>query len=427
MQDLDATTATGEEPVSPPSAPPPGMEGGLGGLLRDNLLKDPRNTAITLVFGLVGLYVLYRAGTFVLLNEKPTPDGGTVNAWRVVRDELVFYMVGTEFQNTQIGFGRLWAAIFTVALAAGLATGGDAAARGQVGRSARVSTVAPLVLGAVVLLGMTTTILPTVLTAATVAIFLLARRLAGRLPEAVASRRTLLLLALALIALWLETGFSTSVVDQFGGLLLTVNVAFIAILLCFPIGVVLALTRRSDMLLLKPLAILYIELIRGVPLITLLFIGQFALAFFLPPSADAPAPVIRSIIMITLFSAAYVAEIVRGGLQSVPKGQTEAGQAIGLSPLTITGRIVLPQALRNSIPPLVGQFISLLKDTTLLVIISQFDLLGVGRRIVTSNEYANQGYAAEVYAFVALLFWIICFSMSRASQRLETRLGVGQR
>jgi general L-amino acid transport system permease protein len=131
--------------------------------------------------------------------------------------------------------------------------------------------------------------------------------------------------------------------------------------------------------------------------------------------------------MFTLFSAAYVAEIVRGGLQSVPTGQTEAGQAVGLSPVTITRRIVLPQALRNSIPALVGQFIALLKDTSLLIIIGLFDILGVTRPLLSSLEYANQGYFPEAYAFVAFLFWVICFSMSRASQRLETKLGVGTR
>jgi general L-amino acid transport system permease protein len=173
--------------------------------------------------------------------------------------------------------------------------------------------------------------------------------------------------------------------------------------------------------------VLYIELIRGVPLITLLFMGRFALGFFLPPGMDSPPPVITSSILFTLFSAAYVAEIVRGGLQSVPSGQTEAGQAVGLSPLTITRRIVLPQALRNAIPALVGQVISLLTDTTLLVIIGQFDLLGVSDPILASPAYQNQGYAPEVYAFVAFMFWIMCFSMSRASQRLETKLGVGTR
>jgi general L-amino acid transport system permease protein len=133
------------------------------------------------------------------------------------------------------------------------------------------------------------------------------------------------------------------------------------------------------------------------------------------------------IMMIALFTAAYVAEVVRGGLQSVPRGQTEGAQALGLSPLKTTRLIVLPQALRNSIPALIGQFISLLKDTSLLVVIGVQEILGVTEPVLAQLQFKAQGYQPEAYAFVCLMFWVICFSMSRASQRLETRLGVGKR
>jgi general L-amino acid transport system permease protein len=199
------------------------------------------------------------------------------------------------------------------------------------------------------------------------------------------------------------------------------------IVLSFPLGVVLALARRSSFPLIRPIAVLYIELIRGVPLITLLFMGRFAMGFFVPAGTTLPGVIPRAIIMITLFTAAYVAEVVRGGLQSVPRGQTEGAQALGLSPLKTTRLIVLPQALRNSIPALIGQFISLLKDTSLLVVIGVQEILGVTEPVLAQLQFKAQGYQPEAYAFVCLMFWVICFSMSRASQRLETRLGVGKR
>ncbi|MGI9018616.1 MAG: amino acid ABC transporter permease [Euzebya sp.] len=417
-----------DNPVAPDAPLPPGLDEGLSGLIRKNLFKDTKNSILTIVFGVIMVYAVYKAVGFVFFNDKPTPDGGLRSAWDVIRLPLPVYMVGTGFAGTGIGFAKLWAAIYTLAFALGFSAGKvkDDATPPISGR-ARAGIMFPPIIGAVAVLSLTQTITPTLLTVAIAVPFVLGQQLPRFLPESVMKRKAMILLVLVALTFGLETGFNPGNVDDFGGLLLTVNVAFISIALCFPLGVVLALTRRSRFVLLKPVAILYIELIRGVPLITLLFMGQFALGFFFPPGTGLPPAVIRAIIMFTLFSAAYVAEIVRGGLQSVPSGQTEAGQAVGLSPLTITRRIVLPQALRNSIPALVGQFIALLKDTTLLVIISQFDLLGVSDPILASGEFQNQGYQPEVYAFVGFIFWVICFAMSRASQRLETKLGVGTR
>ncbi|MGQ0433733.1 MAG: amino acid ABC transporter permease, partial [Microthrixaceae bacterium] len=236
-----------------------------------------------------------------------------------------------------------------------------------------------------------------------------------------------LMLALVVLSFGLITGFDPSNIDLFGGLLLTLVVAIAGVGLSFPIGVVMALARRSSFPLIRPIAVAYIELIRGVPLISLLFMGQFAIGFLFPPGAVIPGPIPRAIIMITLFSGAYVAEVVRGGLQSVPSGQIEAGKALGLSPFTITRQIVLPQALRNSIPALIGQFISLLKDVSLLVIIGLQEMLGIVDVVLARQEFTNRGYTPEAYAFVGAVYWTLCFSMSRAAQRLETRLGVGTR
>jgi general L-amino acid transport system permease protein len=135
----------------------------------------------------------------------------------------------------------------------------------------------------------------------------------------------------------------------------------------------------------------------------------------------------RALVAIILFAAAYIAEIVRGGLQSVPKGQTEAAKAIGLSPVKTTMRIVLPQALRNVIPALVGQFISLFKDTSLLGAISLLEILGVSQAVLAQQEFLGQRVQAEALVFASFLYWVACYSMSRASQRLEQRLGVGER
>lgn len=213
--------------------------------------------------------------------------------------------------------------------------------------------------------------------------------------------------------------------EQWEGMRLNILAAPIAIVLAFPVGVGLALARRSSFPALRIVATGYIELIRGVPLISLLLMGQFFIGFFLNTSTPLSS-ITRAIVALTLFTAAYIAEIVRGGLQSVPKGQIEAGQSVGLQPLAITRLIVLPQALRNVIPAMVGQFISLTKDTTLLSIIAVADLLYVRGIVHAQAEFRAFGIA-ETLVFVALIFWAITFSMSRESQRLERRLGVGER
>jgi len=213
--------------------------------------------------------------------------------------------------------------------------------------------------------------------------------------------------------------------DQWSGMNLTLWWSAIVIALAFPIGVLLALARRSSLPALRYLATTYIELIRGVPLITLLFMGQFILGFMLPAGTNLSS-ISRSIAAGTLFTAAYVAEIVRGGLQSLPPGQTEAGQALGMGTPVITRKIVLPQALRAVIPAMVGQFISLFKDSSLLFIIGVTEFLRV-RAIVHAQPDFRVVAHAETLVFVAVGYWAIAFAMSRESQRLERKLGVGER
>lgn len=212
---------------------------------------------------------------------------------------------------------------------------------------------------------------------------------------------------------------------SWGGLLITLLLAVGSITLSFPIGVLLALGRRSSLPVVKVFSILFIELIRGVPLITILFMFSIILALFLPAESRIDR-VLRALIGMTIFSAAYTAENVRGGLQAVPGGQVEAAKAVGLNNFQITYFIVLPQALRAVIPAIVGQFIALFKDTTLVIIVGINDLLGIGRSILNSDsEFVR--LQAEVYVFIAVVFWIFSYFMSKASRQLETVLGVGER
>ncbi len=213
--------------------------------------------------------------------------------------------------------------------------------------------------------------------------------------------------------------------QEWGGLQLNLIVSAAAIVLAFPLGILLAMGRRSTLPAVKYMSVGYIEFFRGAPLITFLLAAQFFLGFFLD-TATPLSLITRAIAAITLFSGAYIAEIIRGGLQAVPNGQTEAGQALGLSAAKNMRLIVLPQALRAVIPAMVGQFISLFKDTTLLFILGIPEFLRVRSLVHAQEDFRGFGIA-ETLVFVAFGFWAVAFSMSRESQRLERRLGVGQR
>ncbi|NER83325.1 MAG: amino acid ABC transporter permease, partial [Leptolyngbya sp. SIO1D8] len=228
-----------------------------------------------------------------------------------------------------------------------------------------------------------------------------------------------------IIAIWLiggGLGLSGVSTNDWGGLVLTLLMAVSGIALCFPLGVILALGRRSSLPIVKLLSIAYIELIRGVPLISILFMGQVMIPLFLPEGAR-PDRVLRAIIGLTIFSAAYLAENVRAGLQSVPRGQQEAAASLGLNtPLTLA-LIVLPQALKTAIPAIVGQFISLFQDTTLLSIVGLAELLGISRSILANPNYL--GRYSEVYLFIGVLYWFFCYAMSLGSRKIEEQLNTG--
>ena len=207
--------------------------------------------------------------------------------------------------------------------------------------------------------------------------------------------------------------------ERWGGLPITLILATFGLAFAFPLSILVALGRRSNLPAIKVLCVLYVELIRGVPLISLLFMASVMFPLFLPEGMNIDK-LLRAQIAITLFAGAYLAEVVRGGLQALPKGQYEAADAMGLSYWQKTGLIILPQALRMVIPPLVNTFIGFFKDTSLVLIIGIFDLLTAGKTAIV--EPAWQGFGVEVYVFVGAIYLVFCFAMSKYSQGLEADL-----
>lgn len=230
-----------------------------------------------------------------------------------------------------------------------------------------------------------------------------------------------------IVAAWLLLGgFGLEKVstDQFGGFLLTVVIGVTGIALSLPLGILLALGRQSNLPIIKYACVGFIEFIRGVPLITLLFVASTMLSYFLPPGTNFNL-LLRVLIMVTLFASAYMAEVIRGGLQALPKGQIEAADGMGLKYWQSMRLIVLPQALKISIPGIVNTFIGLYKDSTLVIVIGLLDPLGIGQASLADTKW--QGLSNEVYLFVALFFFVSCFAMARYSLYLERKLDTGHK
>ena len=214
-------------------------------------------------------------------------------------------------------------------------------------------------------------------------------------------------------------GLSEVETSQWGGLLVTIVVAFVGICFSLPLGIALALGRRSDLPIIKGFSILFIEFWRGVPLITVLFMSSVMIPIFLPESMQFDK-LLRALLGVFFFSAAYMAEVVRGGLQAIPKGQYEAADALGLSYFQKMRFIIVPQALTLVIPGIVNNFIGLFKDTSLVAIIGMFDLLGIIQAANSDPEWL--GFATEGYVVAALIFWVFCYGMSKYSKGLEKEL-----
>ena len=240
-----------------------------------------------------------------------------------------------------------------------------------------------------------------------------------------------MLIGLPIIVYFLMAGGIFGLVEvestKWGGLALTLIIAVVGMVGALPLGILLALGRRSEMPIARSLSVIFIEFWRGVPLITVLFMSSVMLPLFFPVDGDSEAmpKLVRALIGVMLFQSAYMAEVVRSGLQTIPSGQYEAADAMGLNFAKKTRLIILPQALKLVIPGIVNTFIALFKDTTLVLIIGMFDLLGAVD--LTLKDPSWVGYSTEGYVFAAAVFWMFCFSMSRYSQSLERKLDTGHR
>jgi general L-amino acid transport system permease protein len=396
---------------------------------RRNLFRSPLDGVLTVVFGAVSIWLLYKTLSFIFVTGR----------WDIIRVNLRLLMIGRFPEAHEL---RLVVTVICLAGWVGFLAGFIRARQVRSGRisddgvplSARAADIAErLWLPAVVvllLLLLSGTAGPWLMVGAALVAAVLGRLIgpfAGR-PKLGPAATVIVYASLGAVPVVLYFYVVTAVgFDDWGGFMLNLFLAVCSIVLCYPLGILLSLGRRSTLPLVRLVCTTYIELVRGAPLFVLLLLANVALGFFVPESL-APSTSTRAIVVFTLFTAAYMAEIIRGGLQSVPRGQVEAAKAIGLSPARQTGYIVLPQALRNVIPAQIGQLISLFKDTTLAgIAMGLFELLNVSTAIPAQEEFRGQGLIGETITFAALMFWTVAFTMSRESQRLERRLGVGDR
>ncbi|HEV7344409.1 MAG TPA: amino acid ABC transporter permease [Devosia sp.] len=214
--------------------------------------------------------------------------------------------------------------------------------------------------------------------------------------------------------------------EQWGGLMVTLIISLVGIFCSIPLGILLALGRQSSLPIIKTLCIMFIELWRAVPLITVLFMASIMLPLFMPQGVTVDK-LLRALVGVTLFSSAYLAEVVRGGLQALPRGQYEAAQSLGLSYWKSMGFIILPQALKHVIPGIVNSFIALFKDTSLVSIVGIFDLLNTVQAASSDIDWSSPTQAITGYLFAGFVFWIFCFAMSRYSVFMERRLDTGHK
>ena len=403
--------------------PPPLLEAGVAGWARANLFSSRFNTLLTVVAGAATLLALWYGLKWVFLDAE----------WRVIVELGGRFILGQY--NTESAcpgqncFWRPQVGVLLATLLLGMAWG---MAGGGVTRIIAVGVAVALALLA---------FLPYSLEAMgyDVRLLLLANLPALLVGWALArytplgTGRWIAILAVASFLLSLVLirglpgipGLQPVSVNQWGGLMLNLILAIGGITLSLPIGVALALGRRSQLPVVKMLCVTFIEVFRGVPLITLLFMSRHLVPLAFPEDFPQNA-LLNAAIVITLFSSAYMAENIRGGLQALHPGQAEAARALGLPGWQTTLLISLPQAIRNVIPAIVGQFIGLFKDTSLVYIIGMLDILRIGLDFVNGNiEFRdNKG---EVIIFVALVFWVFTYGMSYVSGRIERHLGVGER
>jgi general L-amino acid transport system permease protein len=422
-----------------PEREPPGSEVGVWGWMRQNLFSGPVNTITTIVCAIIVYYILsgvipwtfqsvWTASSLNECREIMMERYGTTHGhacWAVINERWLQLLFGfyppDEYWRPILAFVLLLVAIAPVLFS-------DWAPRWTLA----VTVVYPFLMPWLMWGG---TIWTPVMAAMGFVILWAVVRYGS---EIVGSLAGLILAVVSAVIWWLFlmgpiadafAGVAPLALEpiasrQFGGFMLSIMIGVVAIGCSLPIGIVLALGRQSDLLIVKAICVGFIEFIRGVPLITLLFVASTLLNIFLPPGTEFDI-ILRVMIMVTLFAAAYMAEVIRGGLAALPKGQYEGADSLGLDYWQAQRLIIMPQALKISIPGIVSTFIGIFKDTVLVSIIALLDPLGLTNSI--RADQAWNGIYWELFAFIGALFFIFCFSMSRYSMWLERRLQTDHR
>ena len=414
-----------------PELPAPVDTKGPQAWIKANLFATWRDSAMTIIFAALMLICLYSLVPWLLLNSVFFAD--SIRGCREIDNGACFAVITSRFNQLIFGFyppEHYWRAILTfilmfVAFAPMLH---DNLPRKLLWFTAAFPFLAYWLLWGGTVWG------PLMLIAMLGLAFLVVKFVSN-----VASPALSLVAALVFMVIWYfflhtpVTNIFASIIPialepvesaKFGGFLITFVIGVTGIVGSLPLGILLALGRGSDMPTVKMICVGFIEFIRGVPLITLLFVASTLLNYFLPPGTTFDL-ILRVIIMVTLFAAAYMAEVIRGGLAALPRGQYEAADALGLNYWQGTRLIVLPQALKISIPGIVNTFIGLFKDTTLVSIIGLLDPIGIMQPIRSTAEW--NGIIWELPIFIGLVFFVFCFAMSRDSMYFERKLGTGHR
>ncbi len=396
-----------------PDPAPPRMTVGVAGWIRANLFKSIFDSFLTVALTVI----LILAGINVAQWVFTTAD------WEVITSRMPLYIVGLYPQEL---YWRPEVALLLVSILLGMSArmwGGIA-----IGFAIAVCIITILAALASIESGIINSTLFALNTLAAVAGYAAATFIpAVRRPRIFVTTAILVFVVSLILIIGIDgiPGLDPVNTQDIGGLMLNLLLAAFGIICSFPIGIMLALGRRSQLPFVKIFCVGFIEIVRGVPLITLLFMSRHILPLTFPETISVDELYLAAI-TITLFSSAYMAENVRGGMAAVTTGQTEAARALGLRGWQTTLLITLPQGIRNIIPAIVGQSISLFKDTSLVFIIGMLDLVEMGRVAIQGNiEFVDNG--REVYLFIAVVFWIFTFSMSYVSRRIERALGVGRR
>lgn len=399
------------EPSAETTLPPPTERYTLLGWVYKNLLTPWYNALLTLL----ALWLIYAIFTPLLRWAF------TAARWEVIAVNLRLLMVG---QYPKEHLWRIWLSVHMLAFVVGLSWGSLARGRRRIGL---FLLILPWLLALIPGFSIATRTHLLILPFVAFIAYWLARLGTSQVRKHLVTFWTSFFILFILLVRGLtppDGWFPVVPTNVWGGLVLTFLLTVLGIVLSFPLGLLLALGRRSRLPAIRLVSVAYIELVRGVPLVTILFMAQIMLPLFLPGNMNIDR-VVRAIVGIVLFTAAYQAENVRGGLQAIPHGQYEAAYALGLNGFQTNLFIILPQALRHVIPVLVGQFIALYKDTSLVAIVGLLDLLGIAKSILAQPAYV--GTQREVYLFISAIYWLFSYVMAYLSQRLEKTLGVGER